>query len=538
MNRLTTPDWLAVGLTVIAGALAVAFVRYDGLGSFADDGVSYMVMARYLAPYLSHVPAIDAAFLDQPYPPLFPLLLVATGGAADYVRAHVVVAACFVAAALLIYAWAKQTLNSGWYALAALALFAASPGAWINMLGILSENLYLALSLAVLGYYGSRFNEPHPRPGQAVLLGVLLGLTILTRTVGVSLLAAYVVSTVLRRGRRAPVRWLPVVVAVLPVAAWYFWRPAAGPYAYTLDLLHLATTVFGGNDAAGGLGGWIAPQLTLLPQVWLTALMIYWRENTDPAVLIAAAWGLLALYGLFSRLERNRMDAWYVLFHLLILLVWPYPGQFNRFVYGLLPLLLVYGIATLFDIERVIGTTVRRHLIPATALAAALAIVLPTATFLAGRAGYRTKIPGMDFTRVADFYRKPDLALAERLALRHEALRQDMDRIRDSTEPDAVVMWYKPDYLALLAGRRSVAYPAARDASALYREIARAAPDYLFLSRLHPRDTRESTDGLAPLALLDAIGRPVWLNRGPDGKELLSVLLRVDRPALSGIVNR
>ena len=250
-------------------------------------------------------------------------------------------------------------------------------------------------------------------------------------------------------------------------------------------------------------------------------------------MLIAAAWGLLALYGLLSRLLRNRLDAWYALLHLLILLVWPYPGQLNRFVYALLPLLLVYGVAALLDIERTAGAAVRRNRMPAVAIAAALAVVLPSLAFLAGRAAYRTKIPGMDFTRVADFYRIPELARAEGIALRHEALRLDMGRIRASTEPDAVVMWYKPDYVALLAGRRAVAYPEAREAAALYREIARAGPDYLFLSRLHPRDTRESTDGLAPLRLLGAIGRPVWLNRAPEGGELLSVLLRVDRAALA-----
>jgi len=101
------------------------------------------------------------------FPPLFPLLLAATGGATgDFLAGHIVVALCAIAALVLLYRFAALVLASDRAGLAVVVLFLLTPTAWVGILPLQSETLYLLISLGALLWHAGRMEEgSSPRDG-------------------------------------------------------------------------------------------------------------------------------------------------------------------------------------------------------------------------------------------------------------------------------------------------------------------------------------------------------------------------------------
>jgi hypothetical protein len=78
-------------------------------------------------------------------------------------------------------------------------------------------------------------------------------------------------------------------------------------------------------------------------------------------------------------------------------------------------------------------------------------------------------------------------------------------------------MWYRPEYVALLAGRRGIELENPADAAGTERQVVAKKPDYVYLSAVHPRDTaHRQGDPMASLAVARKYGREVW--RRDDGR--------------------
>ena len=108
-------------------------------------------MARYLSPWHEPSPAIIAAWPPmQDFPPFFPFLLAILGAAYNYTFAHILTALFLLLSIPLIFILGRGMFTSHWQALIVVLIFCLSPSAWLNSLGILSENLYLLLSLITL----------------------------------------------------------------------------------------------------------------------------------------------------------------------------------------------------------------------------------------------------------------------------------------------------------------------------------------------------------------------------------------------------
>src|SRR5262249_49240597 len=102
-------------------------------------------------------------------------------------------------------------------------LFIVTPGAWVSVLGILSEPLFLAISLAALIHYERRAEKGGM--GDAVVFGVLLASACLTRAAGTALLAADAVQVALAWiGRRQMPRLATLVPIALTIALQLAWR--------------------------------------------------------------------------------------------------------------------------------------------------------------------------------------------------------------------------------------------------------------------------------------------------------------------------
>src|SRR5581483_6687330 len=115
-----------------------------------DDPLDYLMMARHYAPYWPH-DAVLAQFAAQSrFPPLYPLILAFTGGAANFYAAHEITTALLFLAVVALYAWLRieRVASAGAAAIALLTLLL--PSTWLLALSTQSEFAYLAFSALAL----------------------------------------------------------------------------------------------------------------------------------------------------------------------------------------------------------------------------------------------------------------------------------------------------------------------------------------------------------------------------------------------------
>ena len=223
--------WL---LAALAAPLFAAFAWQHGFASVGDDSVSYIVVARWLAggagPLVS--PWVP---LHTHFPPLFPLVLAATG-TDDLLAAHLAVAAFAALSVGFLSRYAAHRLGTSPAGVAVAIAFLLLPTAWIGAKGVLSETLFLAITLAALLLHDSRASRGETGWRSHLALGLLLAAAMLTRTLGAMLVAAYVARALVEwmAGRdRRPAAWLPLLPVAVLVGAWMAVRPGGQGYGFT-----------------------------------------------------------------------------------------------------------------------------------------------------------------------------------------------------------------------------------------------------------------------------------------------------------------
>jgi hypothetical protein len=90
--------------------------------------------------------------------------------------------------------------------------------------------------------------------------------------------------------------------------------------------------------------------------------------------------------------------------------------------------------------------------------------------------------------------------------------------------------------MALLADRRAVRLPSSTDLLTFLDGVQASGADYLFLSTLHPRDTHEGVDGMAPLVHFRSFVEPIWFRRSSAGEHISSALFRIDGQRLAALI--
>ncbi len=513
-------------LFVFVGVYAVfliPFVAHDGLASFFSDSVNYLLMARYLSPWQEASPAIVAAWPSQDFPPFFPFILAILGAAYDYTLAHVLTALFLLLAIPLIFIFARSMFAANHQALLIVFIFCLSPSAWLNSMGILSEPLYLFLSLATLIFFDK---ADLSRKTNLFIFGLLLALLVLTRTIGVAMLAAFIVICIVkwRRGSLDRLYFVIPVFFSLAVMTASWWAHG---------------TVFAAHyvDQIGGLLGseteiikvsWdLKEQLVAFHDNWLGGLLYYWTDQTLPAQSIILLAGLFSLLGLCIRVGQGKLDAIYVLLYLLVLFLWPHPFHIRRFIYPILCLLIMYSFYSLYVCARRMKSK-RGGVAVSIAMVLVFTIVLPTLSYTWHR--YQTgKASG--YHRIKEFYDIHDLQQAAQLAATKLAMSLEMERMKKTTAPDAVILSSQPVYIPLLADRssRKEITINRNPAGELYMEYDPEV-DYIYLVILHPRrDLKEASD-ISSLYLRGYIpdqARLLWEHRFAENNEPLSAFFKI-----------
>lgn len=305
------------------------------------DGAGYAVLARAIGTGAGYR-AIDHP--DRPphvnFPPGYPLVLAAiwsvSGPSAP--AAHAASALFSVGSTLLAWRWFRTQLPRR----AAFWLAAALAVNWIGSRTggeIQSEPLYGLLQLLALLLAASFARRRHPVIA-SIGLGLLLGAALLTRQVGVVLVAAVALDLALRR--RVGPAILAVVIAGLVNAPWIAWQashPAKKQLAYFLDrsMVEVATenALFYTRRLPDVLTG-----------PFVEVATIFDRRFATIATAPAAAATLVILSGWFRGLldRRRRLGSLVGLGTLAMLLVWPFT-EAGRFLVPIIPMI---GLAATF----------------------------------------------------------------------------------------------------------------------------------------------------------------------------------------------
>jgi hypothetical protein len=251
--------------------------------------------------------------------------------------------------------------------------------------------------------------------------------------------------------------------------------------------------------------------------------MLFWVEGRPVRPLIAGALGCLALAGITLRLRAGKADGWMMAGYLATFLLWPFYDQMGRFLFPVLPVLLLYAFWATDQALRFIGRPLALgHVLIALLV---LSLAAPALAFM----HQRSQMPGRH-AEIIDWYRTPDLAQARARAQLHLDLFADMKEIEARTRAEDRVMWFAPSYIALLADRRGAAAPDPALPTAAYREAVRASgADYVFLSRYHPRDTLRTVAWQAGTRAVMEIAKPVYARAADGGGAVTSMLLKIDR---------
>ena len=304
----------AVAFLTLAFAWACgAFVRQPSLATFADDSVSYLVMAQVFSPYREASQAVLAAFAREAfYPPLFPAVLALAGAAHDIAWAHVltalILAACIPVAYVLGVHWLEDRRA------AAVAVFGAAllPAMWVNAKGILSEPLF---GLLLLGAFcvlaAGRESDRGVSNARLWMLAMLMAAMMLTRTAALVMIIAYALWALTRRGQPFASRVraaLPAAAAIAAYLAWVLLRPAATADNYARILLDHGSAFLAADNPLAGIGASLLRQANAVGEAWVGSLLLFWVEGRPIRPLIAGIFGCLAVGGMALRLAAGKAD--------------------------------------------------------------------------------------------------------------------------------------------------------------------------------------------------------------------------------------
>jgi Protein of unknown function (DUF3955) len=525
--RIGGPDAAAALLTLGFAWACAAFVRQPTLATFADDSVIYLVMAQVFSPYAAASQAAAAAFASEAfYPPLFPAVLALAGAAHDIAWAHVLTALILAASVPVAYLLGVRWLEDRRAAAVAVLCAVLLPAMWVNAKGILSEPLFCLLlvgTLCVLDAGGQ--GDRGFRAARLWMLAFLLAAVLLTRTAALAMIAAYALWALTRREWPFVSRVhaaLPAVAAVALYFVWVLLRPAGTTDSNVRLALEHGGAFLGAENPLAAIGASLLRQANAIGEAWVGSVLLFWVEGRPVRTLLAGALGCLALAGLALRFAAGKADAWMMAGYLATFLAWPFYDQMGRFLFPVLPVLVLYAFWTLARATRFL----RRPPVLGYGLLALLVVSLsaPALAFMVQRAQVAR------YAGIVDWYRTPDLVQARSRAQTHLDLFADMEEIGRRTRPEDRVMWVAPSYVALLAGRRGIAAPDSALTPAAYLQAVRdSGADYVFLSLYHPRDTLRTAAWQAGIHALTDHAKAVHVRARDGGGVVTSILLKIDR---------
>lgn len=469
-----TPATVGVGWALLLGAVSAALLLWVAvkptLAGINSDAAVYVLLADWLSPWRSSDIEFGARLFEHyPFPPLYPLLMAALGiGSATPVQAYVLNALLQAWAVVAAGCWARRAGCELSGAMLAGATLALTPIALFTAMGLFSEPLYLALSMSALALLAGPQADTRHWYGAALLLGAAA----VTRGVGWFAVAALLVCWAWRtHARRA--RLTPVLALAAPLA-WMVLKAAQGWHgSYTHN-------VFGQG---------IAPVLlALVEQVPtnLRALAYHFVRCFDflggrhGAILLAVLL-VPAVLTLIERLRAAALDAWYGLLYFGVIVIWPYPNHFSRFLLILLPLFGSYAALGLVRLVGMLGHRAWARAAPTVGVALLALVMAPSV--LQVMLGISRASPGDEriSARMSTWYGHDSLSAARGATAFSLRVLQVLGEVGGRLPKDACVSSTMAEMFMLHGRRYSRPPPSQRDSLASLRGALAACPYVLML---------------------------------------------------------
>jgi hypothetical protein len=493
------------------------FAWFDGLTSIANDSVNYLVMARHYSPWVPESPAVALAWQYEDFPPLFPLLLAITGAAHSLYWSHVLVGMIGLLAMIPMYYLAYRRFHSGVIAIFSTALIALTPGYLLALQGILSESLYLLLSLICIMLWDRR------GPGffWIFLVCIFIAALMLTRTIGFSLWVALVVILVIDSAKKKSITHETATLLLLPLVIYFLVTGLWGPDTKSHYIGVLAQTIIGEQS----LISFLIDNFGGLVDAWRSYWLIYWHDDLWAQNYIVLVLGIMSLLSTVIVVYRNPKDliGWYVMAYLGVLLVWPHPGQMVRLIMPVVPLMVLMLIQLIMSIDINVWWSAYKRKIAGTVLLVLLVMVLPAQAFMNKRIIYAND---NKMWPLADYFRIVSIDEAWHDLRVQQQMLDDFSSLGKYLKPADTLIYYVPAYPAVLSNSRSLKLDVDSNVDYMRSQIIDSAASHLMLTYYHPRKKRKQVNALIDQYFED-ITRKVYCSEAAGEK--ISCLYRIDR---------
>jgi hypothetical protein len=450
-NAATVAYYLVAGAAFFAiAAVYIALTYPNPITGFNSDSSRYLFMADTLSPYhetagAEHQQIAARIWRTSPFPPGYPLVLALFGAGTQHIsRAHLVTTGCLLAALLCLFYWAKTQTADRWLAILLTLTVAALPGMIHESRDVLSENLFLLATL--LGLLSAERAEVDAR--KMYVTALFVGLSVLVRIAGVALVAAFVFWLWASRSER---KLRLASISLVPGLVWAVWDWIAVGGGSYIDTYR---EMLGGNAWQHTLVADLGTEAVSLWDGWITSFDF---AGGPRAVIIGGIVLLLVALGLGQRLRRRKLDAMYVVAYLLMILLWPFPAHSQRFLFVVLPILVVYGALGTEALWRALMRGRLARAGPYVYVAVVLITVAPTDALIAHRFFLPTDHDLEAYRRTAPWI---DAPTDEQARVRSEGMHLVLTAIRSLPEyiPKGACVYSTHADLVMLYGER-MSYP-------------------------------------------------------------------------------
>ncbi len=481
-------DWASLHITykriLIASWFIVAFIcaiyilRTSGVVLFrGGDNAHYILLAKALAEGHGYVDLFKAQLTPHTqYPPLFPALLSAVTylkGMDSYLM-NLVVSLSMVATIIVLFIllrkekFASPLLPVVWFPL------------WISTFyftdSILTEPTYMALSLAAL-LFMERWMKKQSILYLCIAV-VLCWISVMTRTAGITLIAAMAAGVFVFRGisKKSALRAISVlIICSLPLILWSLRNSMLGETSTNyLNQFLLANP---GKPSEGYLS-----IFSLSGRIW-DNFKIHFMDLSGTAGmksmgLVSGVFLLLGVTGFVQRVRQGiSTPEFYTIFYIGLILIWPFANV--RFMIPIYPLIIAYIVhGAVFFVKKIPAAELK-------AAASTAAIIV----FLAIITANGIKVNEY-YQESREHYSKHKVQSGNKLYLcatssaYHYMLKASV-WLRNHGESGAIVMGRKPRLIALASNYPVVGVP--REAPANPAEwLKEQKVKYIILDELYP----------------------------------------------------
>jgi hypothetical protein len=350
------PRWLVpLVLGAIVFAVSISSMGSYPVGVFLDDGI-YVTLAKALATgqgfHYLNLPGQPAATHYPPgYPAFLALLWMMFPSFPENVvvfKAANAILLALTAVAALHFARVRLRLPLPPAFAVVLAFSIPIPILWLAGL-LLSETLFLALLIPTLMFAERSVERGGLR--DALLLGVIIGVLILVRTLGIALLPAVALCYLVRRRvREAALFAIAAIVVMLP---WQIWVSR-----HALDLPPVLRGTYGSYTA------WLADAYRELGLAFaFSVVRLNLKELGDTVagffsltaapisvITVRATIVVLLALGLWGLRKLAPVTAWFIAGYCAIVFLWPFrPTRFMEGIWVLLGLTLTVGVRAIIE---------------------------------------------------------------------------------------------------------------------------------------------------------------------------------------------